>query len=288
MALDLRWNRSPDYRHRRLEPARIYAGMGGGICRSLDSGQTWTKVIGDAPVRRLVIDPANPAILYGGSAGAVYKSLDSGLNWTKSSSGLAGSCTGFLVTPARLYFGSTAGVFRCEDGGSTWSESDLQMSATKILAFASGASSPNTIYAAVKIPTTGNGAVNKSTDAGTSWTPLPFTLYCDIPSAKILVHPWDSNVLWIRDRDLWKSTDGGSTWRGLPARNILDDLSNVAVSQSRPDHLFICGTDHTYQGNSPFMAFERSVDGGTSWSYYPVTSARSSASALAVDPGDQV
>jgi len=267
-------------------PARIYAGMSGGIYRSSDSGQTWSRNNGEASALRLAIDPANPDILYGGAGEAVYKSLNAGLDWTKSSGGLSGSCTRITINPAGLLFGSTAGVFRSADGGSTWSESDLRMSATKIPSFAVSPSAPNIIYAAADVPS-GNGFLTKSTDGGVSWKKFLLNIYYQPRSGKVIVHPSDANVVWVRDRDLWRSTDGGETWRGLPARDRMDDLADMAVGSNDSSLLFICGTNYTYQGYTPFMTFERSSDGGASWSYFSITSAKSSASAIALDPSDE-
>jgi photosystem II stability/assembly factor-like uncharacterized protein len=267
-------------------PARIYAGMSGGIYRSSDNGRTWSRNNGEASALKLAIDPANPDILYGGAGAAVYKSLNAGLDWTKSSSGLYGSCTCITIDPAGLLFGSTAGVFRSADGGSTWSESDLRMSATKIPSFAVSPSAPNFIYAAVDVPS-GNAFITKSTNGGAIWRKLPLNNSYQPRTGEIFVYPSDANVLWVRDLDLWRSTDGGETWRGLPARDKMDVLADMAVGSHDPSLLFICGTNYTYQGYTPFMTFERSADGGTSWSYYPITSAKSSASAIAVDPNDE-
>ncbi|MCJ7581766.1 MAG: hypothetical protein MUP98_14690 [Candidatus Aminicenantes bacterium] len=267
-------------------PARLYAGMGGGIYRSSDSGQTWSRNNGEASALKLAIDPANPDILYGGAGEAVYKSFNGGLDWTKSSGGLGGSCTSITIDSAGLLFGSTAGVFRSADGGGTWSKSDLRMSATKIPSFAVSPSAPNIIYAAADVPS-GNGSLMKSTDGGVSWKKFPLNIYYQPRSGKVVVHPSDANVVWVRDRDLWRSTDGGETWLGLPARDRMDDLADVAVSSNYPSHLFVCGTNYTYQGYSPYMTFERSVDGGTSWAQYPITTAISHSSSLAFDPNDE-
>jgi hypothetical protein len=112
-------------------------------------------------------------------------------------------------------------------------------------------------------------------------------IYYDAKKAQVLIDPSDADIVYVLDKYLSKSTDGGSVWKGLPAHDILDELAKVAIHPNQPKHLFICGTDSASPNYTPFMAFERSLDGGAHWLYFPITTARSSASSLAVDPGNE-
>jgi photosystem II stability/assembly factor-like uncharacterized protein len=268
-------------------PSRIYAGMTGSIYRSLDGGQSWIKNSGLAGAQRLVIDRNNPQILYSGSNGSFYKSVNAGQAWTLFSEALEGACTGLTVFESQILYASRVGIFRSENGGTTWNASITGMSALNVLAFSVAPSSPNSIYAAAEVQQ-GFCLMYKSLDAGSTWQSVPLSQSLDLHNdVRVTVSPWDPNTLWILERDLWKSNDGGESWKALTARPVIDDLADMAVSRSDPNRLFVWGraysqTDHFFR-----MDFEKSVDGGTSWTALPITAAKSSATVAAIDPGDE-
>jgi len=267
-------------------PSRIYIGMSGGIYRSSDGGQTWTKNNGEAAARRLAVDPENPQIVYGGSSAAVYRSVNAGADWTKIPIGIEGSCTSLLVSGAKVLFGSNTGVFRSEDGGNAWSASISGMNAWNVPAFAASPSSPRTVYAAAEIYP-GSCILFKTVDGGLNWKRLPEPNFSVQSDSRIVVNPLDAETLWVVARDLWKSTDGGATWRWLTARPVIDPLTDMAVGQKSPDHLFVCGKALDHQSHFFTADFGRSADGGMSWTYIPVTTTKSSASVIAVDLRDE-
>src|SRR6185369_2806127 len=68
------------------KPSVLYAGVGGGIAKSIDGGATWAKTALPAPLARTVsIRPKHPDTVYAGVAGgAIYKSMDGGQSWKAS------------------------------------------------------------------------------------------------------------------------------------------------------------------------------------------------------------
>jgi photosystem II stability/assembly factor-like uncharacterized protein len=153
--------------------------------------------------------------------------------------------------------------------------------------FALSPSNPRIVFAAAEtFP--GSCLLFKSMDGGSSWEKprdfYPFFLQND---SRIAVNPADAETLWVLARDLWKSADGGETWESLIARPVIDPLSDLAVSRGNPDRLFVCGKAYNHQEHFFFMDFGRSLDGGLSWTYIPVMTARSGASTMAIDPGDE-
>ena len=101
-----------------LTPATLYAGTCGSVCRSTDSGTTWTAVntgLTDAWVTSLAINPATPSTLYAGTEGGICRSTNSGTTWTVVNSGLNGAVLSLAInplTPATLYAGTDDGVFQ--------------------------------------------------------------------------------------------------------------------------------------------------------------------------------
>ena len=143
-----------------------------------------------------------------------------------------------------------------------------------------------TSYAAAEIYP-GSCILYKTTDGGLNWKKLPDP-YSSIQSeARIVVHPFDPETLWVVARDLWKSADGGATWRYLTARLVIDPLTDLAVGPNSPDHLFVCGKALDHQSHFFRMDFGQSFDGGMNWTYVPITTAKSGASTIAIDSRDE-
>jgi photosystem II stability/assembly factor-like uncharacterized protein len=133
----------------------------------------------------------------------------------------------------------------------------------------------------------GNG-VYRSTDGGATWTNVGLRNSTTI--ARVVVHPKDPQTalvaaggdLWSPnpERGLYKTTDGGRTWKAvLQAPAPYDNrvgCGDVAIDPANPDTIyaamyarqrtawsFISGPDYT-EGKDPGGIF-RSADGGATW-----------------------
>jgi photosystem II stability/assembly factor-like uncharacterized protein len=116
-----------------LSPSRLYAnGAANPPCsplclpiaflpvslRSLDGGQTWTKVdsLGMNPIRAFAATPNLPARVFAGSvSNGVFESDDGGATWTQANSGLGQTAVTALVidsvVPSFIFAGTVNGVF---------------------------------------------------------------------------------------------------------------------------------------------------------------------------------
>ncbi|HUU43253.1 MAG TPA: hypothetical protein VMX57_05705, partial [Planctomycetota bacterium] len=110
----------------------------GGIYKSTDAADSWTRISSDAMFRPVdfVVHPTDPDIIYvaamDGMAhkGGVYKTTDGGRTWTQSvpdyDRNIEGYIEGFSVAlnpkdPEIVYFTSnTHGIFLSRDGAKTW------------------------------------------------------------------------------------------------------------------------------------------------------------------------
>src|SRR5438132_62965 len=134
----LRWRMLGPFRGGRVaaatgvpgRPHEFYFGaVNGGVCKSIDGGQSWKKILyKDESVGavEVVIDPTNPQVVYAGlwntrrppwfsyaptngPGGGIYKSTDGGNNWKQLTKGLPHEGigrTGIAVAPSnprRLY-----------------------------------------------------------------------------------------------------------------------------------------------------------------------------------------
>ena len=125
-------------RHRTVA-ALMGGGPGSGLHRSIDGGETWTKLSKGLPTSNLgkiglAISPQQPDVIYAAieldrKSGAVYRSADRGASWVKMSNTVSGG-TGphyyqeLYASPHqfdRLYLMNVR-VLTSEDGGKTFTE----------------------------------------------------------------------------------------------------------------------------------------------------------------------
>lgn len=117
-----------------------------------------------------------------------------------------------------------------------------------------------------------------STDGGHSWENKGLKTSEHI--SKIIVHPDNSNVLWVAaqgplwrrggQRGVFKSTDGGATW----IRTLGDDewtgATDLLIDPLDPSVLYAATwqrhrTVAAYMGGGPGTGIHRSTDGGDTW-----------------------
>ena len=120
--------------------------------------------------------------------------------------------------------------------------------------------------------------VYKSTNGGSSWKNVGLKDSEHI--GKIIVHPNDSNTIWVAaigplwnsggDRGLYKSTDGGETWNKTLEIDAYTGVSDLIIDPSNPDVLYAASHQRarhvfTYLGGGPGSGIYKSVDGGETW-----------------------
>lgn len=225
------------------------------ILRSSDRGATWART--ELPIRlggnsdgrgtgeRLQVDPNLGSTLFlGTNQDGLYKSTDAGVTWNKVASFtptattfvLFDKSTGSLGTATQtVYVGvaATTGttLYRSTDGGNSWSAVPGEPSGLMPMQAAldglghlyvtyGNALGPNGIT---------TGAVYKLTVASSSWTnitPSAPNTNTQFGYSGLAVDTLNPNTLvvstidrWSVGDDLYRSTDGGSTWTGLNANS---------------------------------------------------------------------
>ncbi|MGI9101947.1 MAG: WD40/YVTN/BNR-like repeat-containing protein [Terriglobales bacterium] len=121
--------------------------------------------------------------------------------------------------------------------------------------------------------------VYKSTDGGENWTNVGLKDSEHI--SKILVDPKNSNTVYVcanghlwsdgGDRGVFKTSDGGKTWRKvLAGANASTGCAMLAMSAMTPDTLFASLWDFrrqawTFRSGGPGSGLFKSTDGGEHW-----------------------
>ncbi|MEL6391006.1 MAG: glycosyl hydrolase, partial [Bacteroidota bacterium] len=118
----------------------------------------------------------------------------------------------------------------------------------------------------------------RSPDAGQSWEHVGLPKSEHI--SKIIVHPADSQTIWVAsqgplwskggERGLYKSTDGGHTWRRTLGDEAWTGVTDVMIDPRDPNRIYAATWDRhrtvaAYMGGGPGSGIHRSDDGGETW-----------------------
>lgn len=120
--------------------------------------------------------------------------------------------------------------------------------------------------------------VYKSTDGGQSWTCMGLSDSQHI--GRILVDPRNSDVVFVAaegplwsaggDRGLYKTTDGGKTWKAVLEISDNTGVTDIAFDPRNPDVLYAASYQRRRHvglliGGGPESAIYKTTDGGRSW-----------------------
>jgi photosystem II stability/assembly factor-like uncharacterized protein len=239
------------------QPNVFYIGVNnGGVWKTTDYGHTWKPIFDDQPtgsIGALTVAPSNPETIYVGSGeglqrpdlstgDGIYKSTDGGKTWRHLGLRDAQQIGAILVDPKDpnlVYVAALGhpyganeerGVFRSADGGETWRKILYKDADTGAIALAFDPSNSKTIYA-------------------------------DLWSGR--QGPWENGAFQGPGSGLYKTTDGGNTWRqltkGLPTFEQGLGRIGIAVAPSDPKRIY--ATVDAGQAGGIY----RSDDAGESW-----------------------
>ncbi len=184
-----------------------------------------------------------------------------------------------------VYVGAASGgVWKSINGGTTFQPVFDKQDVQSIGAVATDPSHPKTVWVgtgeswARNSVSVGDG-VYKSTDGGETWTNVG--LKDSERVAKILVDPSEGDTVYVcatghlwnddDERGVYKTTDGGKTWRKvLAGANASTGCGMLAMSAQDPKTLFASTWDFrrqgwTFRSGGPGSGLFKSTDGGEHW-----------------------
>ena len=263
---DMRWRMIGPHRAGRTravsgvpsQPNVFYIGVvNGGVWKTTDYGQTWKPIFDDQPsgsIGAVAVAPSDPNIVYVGSGEGLQRP---DLSWGD-------------------------GIYKSTDAGKTWTHLGLR-DGQQIPQIVVDPRNPNRLFVAVLGHPYGPNeerGIYRSTDGGQTFQKVlskdENTGGCDVefdPSNPEIVYaamwearqgPWE-NAAWSGSGGgIFKSTDGGTTWRqltqGLPEGVV---QANLDVAPSDPKRLYASVASERAVG------IYRSDDAGENW--YRVT-----------------
>jgi photosystem II stability/assembly factor-like uncharacterized protein len=233
------------------------AANNGGVWKSTDYGHVWRPIFDDQPtgsIGALAIAPSDPNVIYVGSGeglqrpdlstgDGVYKSTDGGRTWRHMGLQDGRQISAMLVDPRdanRVFVAvlghpygpnTERGVFRTVDGGQSWQK--------------------------VFYKDENTGAVDLAFDPAN-----PDIVYADLWAARQA--PWEiGNSFNGPGSGLYKSTDGGNTWKpltsGLPS--VSEGLGRIGMGIAPSDSRRI----YALVDAPKLGGLYRSDDAGTTW-----------------------
>ena len=193
--------------------------------------------------------------------------------------------SGVKGRPKEAYSGQTGGgLWKTVDGGETWVPvTDGQIHSSSVGAVAVSETSPDLVWIGMgEQCIRGNiqpgDGVYKSTDAGKTWTHMGFKESDAI--SRIRIHPTNPDIVFVADfgkysvpsdeRGVFKSTDGGKTWRKVLFRDNKTGAVDIAIDPHNPNVMFAAlweafRVEYSMSSGGPGSGLFKSIDGGEHW-----------------------
>lgn len=186
--------------------------------------------------------------------------------------------------PFEYYMGTTGGgVYKTTDGGITWTPITDKYFGGTIGAIAVAPSNPDIVYVGTgEYPIRGNNShgdgVYKSTDAGKTWAKIGLENTRQI--SRVKVHPTNPDIVYVGaqghvwgpnpERGVYKSTDGGGSWRKVLFRNDSTGITDLVMDPSDPNVLYaafwqVYRQPWTLQSGGRGSGIFKSTDAGETW-----------------------
>jgi len=239
------------------EPATFYLGaVNGGVWKTTDAGATWHSIWDDQPsgsIGAIAVSLSNPDTVYAASGeglqrpdlstgDGVYKSADAGKTWTHLEGLREGQQIGQLAIdpkdPNRVFVAveghpygpnEERGLYRTLDGGKTFKRVLFANDRTGASEVQIDPQHPNIVFAGM-------------------WQRQEA--------------PWENGSFIGAEGGLYRSTDGGDTWKKLTGNGLPDDILQVQLTISPSDPRRVYGAIAPVHGA---VGIYRSDDGGDHW-----------------------
>lgn len=193
--------------------------------------------------------------------------------------------SGVVGRPDEAYFGAVGGgLWKTTDGGENWTPvTDFKITSASVGAVAVSETDPDLVFigtgeACIRGNIIPGDGVYRSRDAGETWEHVGFQ---DVDAiSKIRIHPTDPDIVFAavfgkygadsEERGVYKSTDGGETWRRVLYRDAKTGAVDIAIDRNDPDVIYASlwqafRKEYTASSGGPGSGMFKSTDGGETW-----------------------
>lgn len=196
------------------------------------------------------------------------------------------SASGVVDDPMTYYMGTTGGgLWKTEDAGQRWNNiSDGFFEMGSVGAVAVSTHNPNIVYVGMGehaprgVMTSYGDGVYKSTDAGKTWKHMGLAATHHI--SRIIIHPTNPDIVYVaaqgqlygpnKERGIYKSIDGGKTWKNTLFVNSLTGCSELSMDANYPEIMYAAMWEHQRKPNKVISGGKgsglyKSTDAGETW-----------------------
>lgn len=256
-----------------------------GILKSIDggltwspTGLTWTASQGNL-ISKILINPSTPTTLLAATSLGIYRTTNSGTTWTLVQSTNRFYDIEFKPSDPNTVYASGTVIYKSTNNGVNWTQVTSGVPSTGVERMSLAVSVANSAFVYIlagQSSDQGLLGIYKSTDSGTTFTltkgpTAPNLLgwnsnggdaggqaFYDLA---IAVSPTDANLVLVGGVNIWKSTNGGTSWT-LNAQ--WTGSGAPYVHSDHHDIVFLPGSGTTYFSACDGGLF-KTVNNGTAW-----------------------
>jgi photosystem II stability/assembly factor-like uncharacterized protein len=177
----------------------------------------------------------------------------------------------------------TGGLFKTTNQGTTWTAVFEDQAVASIGAVAVSQRDTNLVWVGTgegngrNSSSWGNG-VYRSSDGGTKWTHVGLDATHDIPA--LAIDPRNDSTVWVAalghlwgknpERGVYKTTDGGTTWKAVFQLSDSVGAADVVLDPSNPDIAYAAmyqrlRTPYSMRSGGPVGGIYKTTNGGATW-----------------------
>jgi photosystem II stability/assembly factor-like uncharacterized protein len=188
------------------------------------------------------------------------------------------------ANPTIIYAGAASGgLWKSTSGGITWKPIFDEQKVHSIGAISVYQKNPDLIWVGTgegnpRNSLTMGGGIYRSLDAGKTWQLMGLEKTKAIH--RIIIHPDDPNTVFVgaigspwgeqEDRGVYKTTDGGKTWKKILYVDTKTGVGEMIMDPNNPNKIFVNMWQHRrypdfFESGGPSSGLFLTLDGGDNW-----------------------